>query len=127
MRSAAGNISSSWPAGITSWRHRPEITSSLTRCDNAEARAPNGLQMGARACVVGAQLHGRSTARHVGRHLGGHVGMSAYGTKQTLISTLNMSAFGAKADIPDRLGRCLIMTQSVPSEAWKRPLKCDGP
>jgi hypothetical protein len=29
--------------------------------------------------------------------------MSAYGTKQTLISMLNMSAFGGKADIPDRL------------------------
>jgi hypothetical protein len=29
--------------------------------------------------------------------------MSAYGTKQTSISTLNMSAFGGKADISDRL------------------------
>jgi hypothetical protein len=29
--------------------------------------------------------------------------MSAYGTKQTSISTPNMSAFGGKADIPDRL------------------------
>jgi len=29
--------------------------------------------------------------------------MSAIGTKQTLISTLNMPAFGGKADIPDRL------------------------
>ena len=29
--------------------------------------------------------------------------MSAYGTKQTSISTLNMSAFGGKADICDRL------------------------
>ena len=29
--------------------------------------------------------------------------MSAYGTKQTSISTLNVSAFGGKADIPDRL------------------------
>jgi len=29
--------------------------------------------------------------------------MSAYGTKQTLISMLNMSAYGGKADIPDRL------------------------
>jgi hypothetical protein len=29
--------------------------------------------------------------------------MSAYGTKQTLISTLNMAAFGGKADIPDPL------------------------
>ena len=27
--------------------------------------------------------------------------MSACGTKQTLISTLNMSAFGGKADIAD--------------------------
>jgi len=29
--------------------------------------------------------------------------MSAYGTKPTLISMPNMSAFGGKADIPDRL------------------------
>ena len=29
--------------------------------------------------------------------------MSAFGTKQTSISTLNMSAFGGKADISDRL------------------------
>ena len=29
--------------------------------------------------------------------------MSAYGTKQTSSSTLNMSAFGGKADITDRL------------------------
>ena len=29
--------------------------------------------------------------------------MSASGTKQTSISALNMSAFGGKADIPDRL------------------------
>jgi len=29
--------------------------------------------------------------------------MSANGTKQTLISTLGMSAFGGKADISDRL------------------------
>jgi hypothetical protein len=29
--------------------------------------------------------------------------MSAIGTKQTSISTLNMSAFGGKADISDRL------------------------
>jgi hypothetical protein len=29
--------------------------------------------------------------------------MSATGTKQTYVSTLNMSAFGGKADIPDRL------------------------
>jgi len=29
--------------------------------------------------------------------------MSAFGTKQTSISTPNMSAFGGKADIPDRL------------------------
>ena len=29
--------------------------------------------------------------------------MSAFGTYQTSISTLNMSAFGGKADIPDRL------------------------
>jgi hypothetical protein len=29
--------------------------------------------------------------------------MSAIGTKQTLISTLGMSAFGGKADISDRL------------------------
>jgi hypothetical protein len=29
--------------------------------------------------------------------------MSAYGTKQTYVSTLNMSAFGGRADIPDRL------------------------
>jgi hypothetical protein len=29
--------------------------------------------------------------------------MSASGTKQTSISTLNMSAFGGKADISDRL------------------------
>jgi hypothetical protein len=29
--------------------------------------------------------------------------MSAFGTKQTSILTLNMSAFGGKADIPDRL------------------------
>jgi len=29
--------------------------------------------------------------------------MSVIGTKQTLISMLNMSAFGSKADIPDRL------------------------
>jgi hypothetical protein len=28
--------------------------------------------------------------------------MSAFGTKQTSISTLNMSAFGGKADISDR-------------------------
>jgi hypothetical protein len=31
------------------------------------------------------------------------LGESAFGTKQTSISTLNMSAFGYKADIPDRL------------------------
>src|SRR5262245_30823079 len=37
MKSAAGNISSSWPAGITSWAPRPEITSSLTRFRNTEA------------------------------------------------------------------------------------------
>jgi len=30
------------------------------------------------------------------------VPMSAKGTKQRSISTLNMSAFGGKADIPDR-------------------------
>jgi hypothetical protein len=29
--------------------------------------------------------------------------MSAYGTKQTSISTLDMSAFGGKADVSDRL------------------------
>src|SRR6476660_2037904 len=40
MRSAAGSISSSWLAGITSWGPPPEITSSLTRCRNARG-APN--------------------------------------------------------------------------------------
>ena len=35
--------------------------------------------------------------------LGGPLPMSAYGTKQTSILTLNMSAFGGKADIPDPL------------------------
>ena len=34
--------------------------------------------------------------------LNGKKGMSDYGTKQTSISTLNMSAFGGKADIYDR-------------------------
>jgi hypothetical protein len=29
--------------------------------------------------------------------------MSANGTKQTSISTMNMSGFGGKADIPDQL------------------------
>jgi hypothetical protein len=33
----------------------------------------------------------------------GRCAMSVYGTKQTSISTLNMSAFGGKADISDRL------------------------
>jgi hypothetical protein len=38
-----------------------------------------------------------------GKHCQGLiVPMSAKGTKQTSISTLNMSAFGGKADIPDR-------------------------
>jgi hypothetical protein len=35
--------------------------------------------------------------------LGGPLPMSACGTKQTSILTLNMSAFGGKADIPDPL------------------------
>ena len=38
--------------------------------------------------------------------------MSAIGTKQTSIPTLNMSAFGGKADISDRLAECPLMTQS---------------
>src|SRR5262245_54547964 len=37
MKSAVGNTSSSWPADITSWAPRPEITSSLTRFRNTEA------------------------------------------------------------------------------------------
>src|SRR5262245_8230163 len=36
MKSTAGNISSSWPADITSWEPRPEITSSLTQSRNAK-------------------------------------------------------------------------------------------
>ena len=31
--------------------------------------------------------------------------MSASGTKRTLMPTLSMSAFGGKADVPDRLAK----------------------
>src|SRR5262245_18172313 len=37
--------------------------------------------------------------------------MSAYGTKQTLMPTMNMSAFRGKADIPNSRPLCLLMTQ----------------
>ena len=40
--------------------------------------------------------------------------MSAFGTQQTLMSTLSMSAFGGKADIPDTPHQCPLMTQSGP-------------
>jgi hypothetical protein len=42
--------------------------------------------------------------------------MSANGTKQTSISTLNMSAFGGKADISDRLA----MSVHDPKRTLKR-------
>ena len=38
--------------------------------------------------------------------------MSAIGTKQTLMPTLNMSAFGGKADMTRTLSVCPLMTQS---------------
>src|SRR6476619_206649 len=39
-------------------------------------------------------------------------GMSGYGTKQTLMPTMSMSASGGKADIPDTRHQCPLMTQS---------------
>jgi hypothetical protein len=51
-------------------------------------------------------------------------GMSVIGTKQTYLSTLNMSAFGGKADIPDRLPN-VRSTQSGHSDAAGRK-KMDG-
>jgi hypothetical protein len=54
-----------------------------------------------RLCLLGAS--GPSGARLSVEYERGSSWMSAYGTKQTSILTLNMSAFGGQADSPDRL------------------------
>ena len=38
---------------------------------------------------------------HIGPDISSFEGMSVHGTQQTLMLTMNMSAFGGKADIPD--------------------------
>ena len=38
--------------------------------------------------------------------------MSVDGTKQTLMPTMSMSAFGGKADMARTVARCPLMTQS---------------
>jgi hypothetical protein len=63
------------------------IGKALTRSLKVLSRNPKSEQNRERGAA-----HSRLRAR-----------MSAYGTKQTSILTLNMSAFGGKADIPDPL------------------------
>ena len=59
--------------------------------------------LAALVCEAHEECHVRQCRRQIRRCWRIARGMSAFGTKQTSISTLNMSAFGGKADIPDPL------------------------